>query len=341
MQLRKMAPAVLAGAGMLVLILDGQTALIGAASGVDLCLKTVVPSLFPFFFLCSVLTQTLWGQSLLRLRPLCRMLGIPEGAEPLLISALLGGYPAGAQAIGESFREKRLSEKETNHLLTFCSNAGPAFLFGMTALQFGNRALVWALWAIQIISAFLTALCSSRNSIQTTNLPDKALNLSGTLKQAIKAMGTVCGWIILFRILSEFLNLWFFWRVSPEIRVVLTGLLELSNGCLALSGVENQDIRFLICSVILSFGGLCVAMQTASVIDPLPLKPYLKGKVIQALFSLLLSPVFLHLGWSGLLCSGTAAGVFLILRKKAVAFRDNPVYNATINTGRTQNHAVS
>ena len=38
-----------AALGMLVLILDSKTALAGAREGIDLCIRTVIPSLFPFF----------------------------------------------------------------------------------------------------------------------------------------------------------------------------------------------------------------------------------------------------------------------------------------------------
>ena len=36
---------------MLALILDSRTALAGAVQGVELCLKTLIPFLFPFLFL--------------------------------------------------------------------------------------------------------------------------------------------------------------------------------------------------------------------------------------------------------------------------------------------------
>ena len=35
--------------GLLILILDGKTAYNGAVDGIELCLKTVIPALFPFF----------------------------------------------------------------------------------------------------------------------------------------------------------------------------------------------------------------------------------------------------------------------------------------------------
>ena len=45
MKLRKILPGLVAALGMGVLILDSRTALMAAGQGVDLCLKTVIPSL--------------------------------------------------------------------------------------------------------------------------------------------------------------------------------------------------------------------------------------------------------------------------------------------------------
>ncbi len=83
--------------GMLALILDGRTAIEGARQGIELCLRTVIPSLFPFFVLSILLTSSLLGSSLIVLRPLGRLFGMPEGAESLLIPAFLGGYPVGRE----------------------------------------------------------------------------------------------------------------------------------------------------------------------------------------------------------------------------------------------------
>ena len=135
MSLKKTVTALFSAAGIMILILDGQTALQGAAAGISLCLRTVIPSLFPFLFLCSVLTDSLWGTTFWSGK-LLRRLGIPAGADSLLISAILGGYPAGAQAVAAAYQQGKLSRKEASHLLRFCSNAGPSFLFGMAASCF-------------------------------------------------------------------------------------------------------------------------------------------------------------------------------------------------------------
>lgn len=310
MTLQKKISAGLAAGGMLALILDGQTALAGAAAGMELCLKTVIPSLLPFLFLCSVLTGALWGGNFSWLRPLGKRLGIPKGAESLLIAAILGGYPVGAQAIGEAYREQRLSWDASHHLLTFCSNAGPAFLFGMAALQFPNGQTVWALWIIQILSALLTGILGTNGDPHPALLPPKTASISQTLMNTVKTMGIICGWILLFRIFTDFLTHWVLWYFPPEIQVVITGLLELSNGFCALSEIQDITLRFLICSGFLSFGGLCVTMQTASVIGVLSLKPYIAGKLMQTVFSLILSILYLSCGWTAIGCAVLCVFIF-------------------------------
>ena len=45
---RKHLQAFVAGIGFLVLIFDSRLALEGARAGLDLCIRTVIPSLFPF-----------------------------------------------------------------------------------------------------------------------------------------------------------------------------------------------------------------------------------------------------------------------------------------------------
>ena len=102
-------------------------------------------------------------------------------------------------------------------------------------------------------------------------------------------MANVCSWVIIFRVLITFLDKWFLWAVPVQVNVIISGILELANGCTRLYQIENVGIRFLICSALVGFGGICVTMQTASVIGQLSLKHYLLGKVLQTVFSILLS----------------------------------------------------
>lgn len=279
-----------AALGMLLLILDGRTAIMGAQEGVELCLRSVIPSLFPFFVLSIMLTGSLSGIHLGFLRPLGRFCGIPEGAEALLLTGFLGGYPVGAQCVASAYRSGQISETQSERMLAFCNNAGPSFLFGIVASQFSNIRYAWLLWAIQIISAVLVA--RTIPSSETTPIihgPTPTVTLSDTMKQAILAMATVCGWVTLFRVAIAFCGRWFLWLLPKSAQIVFCGILELTNGCCSLSEIENIGLRFLICAVVLSFGGICVTMQTLSVTKGLNSKNYFLGKLLQSGYTFMLA----------------------------------------------------
>ena len=218
--------------GMLALILDGRTAIDGARQGIELCLRTVIPSLFPFFVLSILLTSSLLGSSLAVLRPLGRLFGMPDGAESLLIPAFLGGYPVGAQNVAAAFRSGQLTKPEAERMLSFCSNAGPAFLFGMAAAMFPRRWMAWALWGIHIVGALFAALLIPGKPAAPVRLTKTSPHSpASALNTAITVMATVCGWVVLFRVLLAFLKRWFFWILPAAVQVAVTGILELSNGC--------------------------------------------------------------------------------------------------------------
>ena len=180
-------------------------------------------------------------------------------------------------------------------MLTFCSNAGPAFLFGMASALFSRPSAPWSLWGIHIISAVMTAMCFPARSTNTVMLkPRKKQSLSDSLTVALRVISGICGWVILFRVTIVFLNRWIFWLLPVEVQVVSIGLMELSNGCCSLIQIKDEGLRFVFCSCFLACGSLCVVMQTVSVTKGLSIKPYLYGKTFQLLFSLALSTAVIY-----------------------------------------------
>ena len=67
-----------AGIGMLILILDSRTALEGASAGIQLCIQTLIPALYPFFVLSIVFTGALAGVSFPVLSVLGKACGLPS-----------------------------------------------------------------------------------------------------------------------------------------------------------------------------------------------------------------------------------------------------------------------
>lgn len=331
---------ILAAMAMLVIILDSRTALSGAQEGLQLCTRTVIPALFPFFVLSGILNSWLLGRSGNILGAIGKFTKLPHGSESLLLVGLFAGYPVGAQLVAQAYEEGKLQLHTARRMLGFCSNAGPAFIFGMLTPMFHNPIIPWLIWGLHIGSALLVGSllpgdlqksCVIRRS-ETASLPQ-------SLRNAIRNVAMVCGWVVVFRIVLAFCTRWFLWLFPAELQVLFVGILELSNGCIMLAKLPCEGVRFVLAGFMLSFGGLCVSMQTLSVASQTGLGYYIPGKVLQASITTIASyllqyvvfpveeylpinvPVFI------ILVGTTILMLYLVFRKKVVAFRGRMLYN--------------
>lgn len=272
------------------LILDSKTAIEGAKDGLELCTQTVIPSLFPLIFFTSVLTSRMELRRFKFSKLLCSLFCIPSGSEALLLTGLLGGYPMGARCVGQAAADGQLSEETACRMLVFCNASGPAFIFGIGSAVFQKAWIPWALWGIHILSAIYTArlLSSSCKGVGRCSAPPP-VTVPEALRRSIRGMAEICGWIILMRVVITILSKWCLWLLPPQYRVLCIGLLELSNGCLSLSELQDDGLRFIFYSAFLGFGGLCVALQSFSAAAKVSKRLYFPGKLLQCSISALLA----------------------------------------------------
>ena len=282
----------IAALGMIILISDPETALKGAADGITSCINTVIPSLFPFILLNCWLNDQLTGEDNWIPVRIIRAAGLPKGTVTILVSAVLGGYPTGAQAVHTAYSSGVINKTVAERILAYTNNAGPAFIFGMLGHVFPSRAAPWLLWGIHILSAFIVRLIlapSWRSIYSETYSANKHGDIPHT---TAKIMCTICIWVTTFRIIVTYLGIWIDMVVTPALKTMLFGSLELVNGCCILPEISDLGIRFIVCSGMLAFGGLCVTMQTLSVVRGLDIRYYLIGKSLQTVISIILSTAF-------------------------------------------------
>ncbi len=340
---KRLFSAAAAIVGMLILILDARTALTGAQSGLELCYRTVIPSLFPFIVISVIISSNFAGIRLTILRPISKICGMPAGAESIFLLGVLGGYPVGAQSVYNAYENQSISKQSAKRLLGFCSNAGPAFIFGMMSSLFESAAAPWVLWGIHIISALLVGrILPDKDRTVCKLTQNAAQTVPQALEKGIKTISAICGWIILFRVVISFFQRWFLWLLPHELQVCLIATLELSNGFCEMYNITNQGARFILASGALAFGGICILMQTRSVTGDLGWGMYFPGKVLQTIISILFALIaqqFLFpynkqfhvniLFYGLLLLSSCGIIVAVYLRKKVVAFSDRVMYNSS------------
>ena len=261
-----------------------------ARQGLALCLQTVLPSLFPFFVLSSLLIASGAADGLSRtlepfMRPLFYLSGAGAGA---LALGLAGGYPVGARTAAELYRRGALSKPEAERLLSFCNNSGPGFILGVCggAVLHNPRAGAY-LYLVHTASAVLTGVLLRRRTVMECAAARPRRRAQGkplaavfpaAVRDSFAASWSVCGFVVIFAVILRFVTL-----LLPG-RVLLVGFIELTNGVLSLPAGRGG---FVLCAVFLGWGGLSVHAQTLSVLDGTDLSPrlYFLGKATQAALS--------------------------------------------------------
>ena len=286
MRVKNLARSIIIVGTMLVLILNSSACIAGCSKGIELCIKSVIPALFPFLILSPLFTSSMcfklphWLHEALK---------IPDGGDNLWITGCLGGYPVGAQCIAQAAESGQISKHDARRLMAFCCNCGPGFVFGICSSFFYEKWVAWALWLCQIAGSAVIGFLISGNHDRADLSPAPKMSFMDAFRNALNAMAQICGWVILFRCLIEFIQDFGLEPQSIPIRVIFIGMLELTNGCFALPMIHNEALRFLVCEALLCLGGLCVAMQTASVARKIPLGFYLLGKIGHSIISTLIA----------------------------------------------------
>ena len=280
------------------LLLSPDTSAQACRDALSLCAQTVIPSLFPFFVLSSLLVSGGGADAFSALlggvmRPLFGLEG--AGASALALG-LIGGYPVGARIVAELYGTGTLEKKEAERLLGFCNNAGPGFILGICggAVLHSSRAGLY-LYLVHAASALLTGilLCrdlprrgaTHRKAAQDTNAAPFASLFSAAVRGALAGILNVCAFVVLFLVLLRLLAAALPAAVSASVLYpLLLGFVELTNGVTALSPTRGG---FICCAVLLAWGGLSVHAQTLSVLDgtALSTRYYWRGKMMQAALS--------------------------------------------------------
>lgn len=323
-------------AAALALILDAKTAATAAAEAVQMCLQTAIPSLFPFFVLSGILVPYASG---LRIPFLSRLLRIPDGMESVFLLGCVGGYPVGAQCVAQCYASGKLEDSQAQRMVGFCTNCGPSFLFGIVGNAFSDPLAPLSIMLIGICSAILTGAfwpTSASRSSEPPVIPK--ITLPQAVQQALRSMASVCAWIILGKTVLEFLRKWTLPLVPKETFSLLTGFLELTNGCLELRACASEPIRFLLACGICSFGGFCVALQVMSICQQAKLDPkcYLPEKLLQATIAVLLAVIYLILPFAipvRLAILGVCSIILPLFAKKTVEIPTKLVYNIASKGG--------
>lgn len=307
--LRESVRAGLLLCGAVALVMYPQQSMQAARDGLSLCWGTIVPSLFPFFVLSGMVVELGMARYLGRMLerfmwPLFRVNG--AGATALVLG-LVGGYPVGARTAIELYQKGQCSRTQTERLLAFCNNSGPAFILGVVgAGVFGNGRVGLALYLIHVAASACVGLlfrfyggkedrCRQRltSTIETVRFSTAFTN---SVRSALSGVMNICAFVVTFAVLIGLLNevgvmdgmirvLTMLRLDAQQARQLLRGLLELSSG---VGGLEGEG-RLIMAAFMLGWAGLSVHCQVLCFLSDSGLRAntYFLGKALHGALSAL------------------------------------------------------
>lgn len=291
------------------------------SQGLALSSQIIIPALFPFFILSSLVIDLGLSHALGRLcgrlmSPLFRLNG---NCATALVLGFVGGYPVGAKTALRLYDSGQCTQTEAKRMLAFCNNAGPAFIVGVIGTGIFASGKMALLFYISHCLACVTVGILARfykpndRPAPTTHLPQNTKAfvpaflsaVSGSVQSTLH----ICGFILCFSVLIAMLQvtgllhfcgtlLSLLPGISPQIGETLTiGLLELSSGITAVPGHLPLSTQVSLMSFFLGWAGLSVHCQVLALAEEsdLSMKSYFLGNFAQGILSALYSAGLLQL----------------------------------------------
>ncbi len=284
---------------LLLLLIFAQPVLAALQAGLYLCARTVIPSLFPFAVLSSLLVRLAPTGSLPGGRLFEALFRIPRmGLFALFIGALCG-FPLGARTAADLYAAGRLSKKEAERLAALSNNTGPAFcVAGVGVSLFSSPRIGWLLYGLQLFSGLFIAFLFARREQRAPRKQEKQetvfpapLSLSESIYGASLTLLSVTGTILFFSALCALPKLF----LPPTAFALFSSFLEIGNATVA-AGALSPSMGIPIAAFAVSFSGLSVHLQASSVLRPLTLSvlPMFYYKLLSGILSFFLSFLFLR-----------------------------------------------
>lgn len=254
----------------------------GVKSGLELCMSMVIPSLLPLMFSSLLLMRTGLAQKISKpfSKPVSKLFALPESAGFVLFAAMCGGYPAGAAAVRELYKNGTLSRGQAERLAYFAVSAGPAFILGAVGGGIYKSTEVGVLLlAVLCVSVVITGIVvtafSKKETVQERPLITGQTQENAFVTSALDASKTllsVCVFVVLFAYLLSLVDalgissllcrlLTAAGLPQTAAEAFLPSILEVSGGCIAASKAGFPFVAFA-----LGFGGLSVHFQIFSVL---------------------------------------------------------------------------
>ena len=266
----------------------------------------LLPSLFPFFILTSLLTSLSEIKTFaLKKRKLSGIL-----VYAFLIS-LICGYPTGSKTVSDLYSEKLISKKEACIFSGICSTSTPFFTIITVGRLNNNYILGLFIFIAHILSVIITGLIINFSFRKTfiysevkKDFPKKEESVYDAIKESVIAITVFFGVIVFYALLKEILSdlnilylpktfLTSVFKSEDLSESFLSGIFESTGGIISLSK-SSSPLKLPLIGFLVSLGGFSVFTQSTYFLKKAKIKTayFYLSKILHAAITFFLLLIF-------------------------------------------------
>ncbi len=275
--------------------------------GLGLCVRVVIPSLFPFMVVSELIVRS--GAASYFAKPLGvfsqRLFGVRgEGATAFLLG-IICGFPIGTRAAVSLYRRREISFEELQRLVCFSNNPSSAFVISAVGVTlFGCREFGVVLYFITVLTSVLVGvgqniLCRPREKAQEFSslqkeekeTEERGISIfSGAVNSAALSMLSVSAFVVFFSTFTGTVGeLVSYTGLDESFSALLFSFFELTSGAASAACVRPLSVAILITAFAVGWSGLSVHFQVISICEGLGLSlgRYFFSKLLQGVLNAL------------------------------------------------------
>ena len=274
----------------------------GVSDGIDLCLGTLIPTLYPFLVVSSLLTQTgIINRLSIPFNKVTNLLFRLDGnCFGVIIMSMIGGMPVGCKMASELYENGSITRSQSRRMMLFCFCCGPAFIIGSVGIfMLSSKSAGIILYASVVLSAIIMGIlsrffeeddnvrhhCINQDASQPFSLALVKATSAGT-----SAMLSICSWVVLFSCINRLVEIM---PMGDSAKFFLYCILEVTNGVRISAGYLTLPLI----AGIISFGGICSHCQVMPYIVKVHMKYkfFLVSRIVSAALSVIICNLLLEI----------------------------------------------
>ena len=271
----------------------------------SLCINNLFPSLIPFMLISNILINYNFIDDLSDILKIVmtKLFKVNKNCSFAFIMSILSGSPSNAKYLKDLKDNNLIDDIDIQKSLNFCHFTNPIFIIGTIGITFlNNKKLGLIILISHFTSSFIIGLLNkTRKNIKKIGLSiEKNQNtfisilkdsINSTIDTLFLILGVITTCIIITTIINNIFN------INNNYKF-LFGLLEITQGLkyLSLSNL-NTNIKTIISSFLISFGGFCIHAQVFSILNNKKIRyiPYLISRIIHGILSSIITCFLIYI----------------------------------------------